>query len=908
MRRLLISTSTLVLCFLASSSMAQELRLTHREAFRRPALDVALGDGVVWIADGIGVSVATRGNPAILIGSKAFPGTTSRLAIEGDDAWIVSGTTLYRAAWDGKSIVVNGARELGEEVYDLVGARGFLYLATPSGVVQIDPAIEGSHKVLPTTNGSAVSLATDGATLLAADGDDTIEVYEIQFPVLPQKIGVAETTVAGANRVYVVNGNLLVSNGRDSQLFGSLRPPFTSLGRLELGAATAATSTPGIVFAAGQDTTIRAIDLRLSAGRPAIVFEERLPPTVGTINRISRIRSDGNFVWVAAGDLGLRIYDIVDYGTPFPIVRSFVDRADSVVDLGTGQIVAARRDGPPRLYTIETSGALREVARWQDLAGVTLLDHWDEITIAVQGGVVRLVRPSASVTGQFSFNAAVRSGVVVDDTLWVTLSDRTLWRVPLPGGPPAKVDIPGANPSWLARGQDRLVMGSLNDDGTTTVHQIDRDNPAGSSSMTIEGLATSGGAVGTEAIAVATFRGLSVLDISRGTERLSSLGEGLLPRSLEMAGGEVIVLGSDRIQRRSVADGSLIAEIRLLSPALSLAAEDDESRVIVGAAEAVYLVDVGTTASQPELLPPLRESLFVEDVVASHGVVHLMENESVHSRVLQNQTLSPEISVTTFDGDIIDVTATEDGFCGVDSLGRVECFDAGGQSRGSGQVPALDDATFLSVHSVRDAVLVSLLEGCFGSGCRKRTVLGTLASGTFQPGGEIEGEVVALDESGGRFVVVTDLPRELRLYDLPASSAVASPVATVPLSQQFFEVAIDSARNVVYLAGERVVAFSLPSLGELGDVLPPLDPSSGLTARDQGIEIAGNRAIVIGRSGALEIHRIDGPVDWVLERDIPLPAAPRRLVRDDTRFVVLTDFSLELFDTAPPIQRRRSVR
>lgn len=908
MRRILTSTVISALCLLTTAALGQELRRTHSEAFRRPALDVAIDDDVIWIADGYGVTLATRQNPPVLVGSRAFPGTTSRLTIEGESTWIVSGTTLFRAMWNGQSVVVLSTRELGEAVYDIVGARGYLYLATPSGVVQIDTAIEGSRTVLPTTSGVAVSLATDGATLLAADGDDTIEVYEIQFPQIPQKIGVAEHTIAGANRVYDVNGTLLVSNGRESQLFGSLRPPFTSLGKVSFGAATAAVGAPGIVFAAGQDTTVRAVDLRLSAGRPSIVFEQRLSPSAGTMNAISRIRSDGNFVYLAAGDLGLITYDIVGFGVPFPVVRSFVDGADSVVDLGTGQIVAANRSGVPRLYTIETSGALREMAQWPDQVGVTLLDHWNEVTIVAQAGTIRLVRPSASVTGQFSFNAAIRSGVVVDDTLWVTLSDRSLWRVSLPTGPPQKVDIAGANPSWLARGEGRLVLGSLNDDGTTTIHEIDPESSAAADSMMISGLATSGGAVGSGKVAVATFRGLSLLDVSAGSERVTPLGEGMVPRALEIASEEVVVLGIDAIERRSIIDGSLLGRVALLSPGLAIAAEDGATRVVAGSADAVYIVNLETSAVQPEILEPLRELRIYSDMVASDRLVHLLEDESIYTRVSQNESLSAPINIQTFDGDLIDVTATTSGFCGVDSLGGVACFDGGGRLLGEGDVAALNDATFLSIHSMRDVVLVSLLEGCFGSGCRKRTVVGTMVSGVFQPAGEIEGEIVALDGSGDRFVLLSELPRELRLYELAGGTAMPVQIAAVPLGEQFFEVAIDAPRNAVYLAGERVVAYSLSSLSELGEVLPPIPPSAGLSARDQGMELDGNRVLVIGRSPFLQVYRIDGPLSWVQEQIIPMPSTPRRLVKDGSTFVILTDFSIELLETSEPIRRRRAIR
>lgn len=904
MRRVLITL--LSLSIWSSANLAQEIRHTYSEPFRRPALDVALASEVIWIADGYGVTVASRQNPPAVLGSKALDGRTFRIAIEGGKVWVVSGTTLYGVSWDGREIVIESERELGESVFDIVGARGFLYLATLGGVVQIDPGIPASRLVLGTTAGIAASLATDGSTLVAADGDTTADVYDIEFPALAQKIGVADLSITSANHVHVVDGNLLVSNGRDSQMFSGLRPPLTSLGVFSFGASSAGVTTPGIVFTAGQDTTVRLVDLRLSAGRPSVVFEERFPPSSGTLNQIFRIRSDGNLVWIAAGDLGLQTYDIVDFGVPFPIVRSLVKRADAVVDLGNGQVVATGGNEPPRLYTIEQSGGLRETIRWEDQFGVTVLDHDAEVAVVAIGGTVRLVRPSGTVTGELSFGAAVRSGVVIDGMIWVTLADQSLWRVPVSGGTPERVEISGSNPTFLARGSGRLILGSFNDDGTTTIHEIDRENPSQSQSVNIDGLATSGAGVGLDTIAVATFRGLSLLDLPDG-ERLVSLGEGVLPRALEVAGDEIVVLASDRVQRRRASDGSVIREIGILSSGLSLSSESS-SRVVVGASDAIYTLDLETAATLPELLGRLRESQFFSEMVANHGVVHLIEGDAVFSRVLQNQSVSASSRTTQFDGDLVGAAATPSGFCGLGSRGRVDCFNFGGELVSSEDIPAQDDVSFLSIHGAGDAALVSLLEGCFGSGCRKRTVVGVPQSGAFVIGSEIEGEIVALSESDGRFAVLTELPREIRVYEIASSSATLSLVASREVGQAGYAIELDSRRNTVYVMGERITAYALPGLDEVGQLLEPFDSTSGLSAVDQRMEIIGDRAIVSGRSRSVLHFRIDGPASWTPLESIGLPGQVRRLVRDGATLILLTDDSIELLGTEPPPDRKRPVR
>lgn len=891
-----------ILFLLTLPSSAATLHHTFSEAYRRPALDVATSGEQLWIADGYGVTVASRGTPPIPLDSLTLPGSTTLLAPDGSDMWIASDRTLYRARWDGRQVVILSTVDAGEPVYDLTVVRNHLFLATPSGLVRIDPAVPGSRNILPTTSGAAVSLASDGNTLVVADGDDTVDIFSVEIPALTQKIGVATLSILGANRVHVVHGDLLVSNGRDSQIFDGLRPPFQSLGVLRVGALSASTTTPGLVLTAGQDTTVRMVDLRFSAGRPAVVFEERLSPSSGTLNRIFRIRADQNSVYLAAGDLGLLSYDLVGFGSPFPLVRSFVSGANRVEDLGNGQVVATGGGEPPRLYTVESSGSLREVTRWSDLAGVSVLEHVAEVAVVAEAGTVRLVRPSGSVTGQFQFGAAVTSAAVLDGTIWVTLGDRTLWKVNAAGGTPEKVDIPGANPSFIERGAGRLILGSLNDDGTTTIHEVDRVSPSQSRSVRVQGLATSGAAVGESTVAMASFRGLSLLDLGTGTEKLVPMGEGVVPRDLVAAGSEIVVLAADRVQRRRIDNGTLVEELDLLSEGLALGA-DSGARVLVAATDAIYTLQSGGASTQPRLHEAINPASFYEELEGRNDRIHLVEGDRVVSRVVQNRGLAAFEIETEIAGDLVDLAATDVGFCGLDSRGEVSCFDSAGRVAGIGSIPALDDATFLSIHWSRGSLFVSLLEGCLGEGCRKRTAVARLSGSQVAVQGEIPGEIVTLADSGDRIVMITDFPDEVRLYR--ATSSIPELVTARPRLTELYDVAIRG--EIVYMVGETVVALSAPSLAELGTVLGAFTPGSGTSAQDQRIALVGDRVVLSGRPPGLAVYSVQSPTSWVLEESFVFAGPVREMVEGPGGLVLRTDYSLELLSTEPAPARRRTI-
>ncbi|MDX1584520.1 MAG: hypothetical protein R3338_13070, partial [Thermoanaerobaculia bacterium] len=423
----------------------------------------------------------------------------------------------------------------------------------------------------------------------------------------------------------------------------------------------------------------------------------------------------------------------------------------------------------------------------------------------------------------------------------------------------------------------------------------------------IEGLATSGAGVGQSKIAVATFRGLSLLDLASEEERVVPFGGGQLPRALTIASDEVVLVGSDRVERRRALDGSLIDEIPILSAGLSVSAESP-SRAVVGAAGAIYTITLETEASQPEPLGRLREARFFEEVAVGGSVLHLVEEETIVSRVLQSQSVSATSRSVVYAGDLVGVAATSYGACALDSRGIVICTGGQGETVATGEVSALDDASFLSIHSANDAVLVSLLEGCFGTGCRKRTVVMTPQSGTLVTGSEIEGEIVALSQSGERLAVLTDLPGEIRLYDMSSSTSNPSLVASRAIEEDAYAIALDAERNAIYAIGERVIVFSIPSLDVVGELLEPFDPTLGLPAVDQRIVVHGDRAVLTGRSSSVLVYRIDGPAEWTPVETIDLPGVVRELSRDGSLLVGLTEYSIELLDFGPPPDRRRAIR
>jgi hypothetical protein len=903
----------LILLLLTSAAPADELHRGFSHDFRHPALDLALIDGNLWVARGYGVTLHSTEVPPRPLAKIALTGTTTTVTANRDRAWIRSGRDLISASWDGRSIVLEQSIPFDDPVHDMVASNGYLYLATSSGIVQIDPDFPDSRRTLSTSSGFAVSLFADHRTLWAADGDDTIEVYTIEHPSLPQQIGTIETAVPGPTRVYVSGDLVFVSNGRETEILAGPRPPSQSLSTVPFGAASFAFTSGGIAFMAGQDTTVRALDFSVPGGPPAILFEERIPPSAGPFNRISAIAAVPGRVFVAAGDAGLHTWDTAAFKPPFPLVKTPLPRADSLASVTESRVVTSGSSDFPRVYQTSASGGLTEHARWESHPGTRVRDASADRVLLSAGSSVRIVSPSSGVlVREQSMGAVVVSAVLTGKEVWAVLGDRTLRKLDLddPQSVPEIVTPEGAEPTFIDRnaGRTKLALGSIRNDGTTTVHLIDPAAPGSPPSMTVEGAATSGAALTSDTVAIATFRGLSLLMIEEGDERLAPLGAGIVPLDLAAAGDEILVLASTAIQRRRTGDGALIEEIPIHSAGLAVSATPSGSHALIGASDAIYLLDLETASRSPVSIAAPTSSRYFTGMTVSNGVLHLLERDVVESIPIVSGALSNLMRTTVIEGGAVGIAAVDAGFCALDTRGSVRCFDGAAQPIASGSIPALEDASFLRIHGLGDTVWVSLLEGCFSGSCRKRTAVAHLTGGSLPVVAGIEGEVVDLDRDGDRLAVVTELPRELRIYALAEGSTAPSLLASRPIDHEVAAAALDLSRQSVYLLGMRLTVFDSGSLEPSAELLEPFTPSAGMSLRDQDLFVDGSRALIIGRSELPMLFELESGTDWVARGAIPLPSVARRAGMWDEFVIILTAHSVEILGPGDAPVRRRPVR
>ncbi len=171
-----------------------------------------------------------------------------------------------------------------------------------------------------TTTSNVTSLAVSGSLLYATDGDNTVDIFNITVPLLPQKTGQL-TSLPRSTSVHTTATRIYVSDGQNSDIFIGSGPTATKVATVPYGTAALATLTGDVVFAAGSDRRIHAIDWT-NAAAPVEIFATDVLPNGGTINRAAAMAVSGNTLLVAAGDAGLQSWDVHAFTAPFPI-RSY---------------------------------------------------------------------------------------------------------------------------------------------------------------------------------------------------------------------------------------------------------------------------------------------------------------------------------------------------------------------------------------------------------------------------------------------------------------------------------------------------------------------------------------------------------------------------------------------------------
>jgi hypothetical protein len=492
---------------------------------------------------------------------------------------------------------------------------------------------------------------------------------------------------------------------------------------------------------------------------------------------------------------------------------------------------------------------------------------------------------------------------MIGSSAFVLLSDSSLWRVEA-GQAPVQVSIGEARPSFIARGGAGLALADLNQNGTTTLRWFANGDPSSTpATAVIEGAATSGIAANASGfVAGVTFRGLLGVDFAVAAPAAIQFPRqgGAPARDLHAEGNELFVLSASALEVWDIPSRQMRKSFAIPSTTVSVHATEFAT---VATSDGVLVVNFGATSSQPTLLPIVESNIYYLGATGSADRVHLIRDGVVKSlRVDEAGRLLSE-NLRTVPLAARDVAAIGDSLYSVSESGKVT---------GPGveyQINEGADASALSLHAVKDALYLSIVRGCLSGGCEKKTLILSTAGGSLAQSGSISGAVLDIDVQGDRAWAVFDDPDEIRILDVHNA---AQPSLIVGRSSEGNPVSIAYAATVstVYTVGQKVYAYSdstLSRTGELFDSYSP-DPTGRVSYLDQELAIDGSCVVLAGREFAPKAFRIHAPDQWQAVATPTVPAAVRSIVTVNGAHYLLSDYSLEIWSSAPPLNRKRPVR
>lgn len=880
-----ILLSLLVLSF--STTALPQCSFTPRFSgqYRSTVFDVAVdADGMVWIATGYGIQLLQprAGGGVTLLDSAAIAGSTRVLALNGSLAYVGSGSRVYVVRRTGNSLSVIRSVDAGGTVNDMLVAED-LFVATSSGIAHfdlIDPANPfRMNTVITTSRPSVTSLARTGSTIYAADGDLTLEVISISNVALPQKVGTVES-LARSTAVHTLgNGLFFVSDdvGASSDVFSGL----TRLARIPLGSNSLVALTTNIFFIAGPDRTVRAIDAANTA-RIAELFEQQLPPTGGTSNRIHAMARAGNTLYVAAGDVGLVTYDVSTLAPSHPLV-SYADGArTSALAIGS------------RTFFTDAAGTISELSvvagisllpsrTWAGGAAALLRDHATTTILTSSGSSVKLWTVDALATAfTATFRDTVKNAVLAGNNAVALLNDGSAWRIALDATAPQQIDTGGTKMAYLADAGNAVALAHVTDEGRTIIrYYAAGDFAAPTRTFELDGAAIGSIALNATYAAAFTFRGVSVIDLTNGNVRVFEESHRLIPRQLRFAGNDLLVLGDRALAVWSATNGKMRREHPL--PANAIAMFVEPALAAIASAEGPMAVQYAGELPSATLA---TANSYYDKAVAAGDHLHLFDDGRID--VFWASGSAPRFATTIDAAGAIDLAALPQTIFTLSANGTVTAWSLAGAQLAQKTIDEGSDAQFLAIHTAGDAVWVSVESGCLSGNCERRTLIldpKTLAITASRSGG-----VIDVVTSGTRAYALVQLPDEIRVIDIANPTQPSLIVAAAsPASAK----AIGSGAGRVYVLADKVYAFneSLIPAGEF--------PVTGQTFR-----IDGSCAIV-------DTPMLFNLPAWVASgTQLEVPSTVQSLVVQPGRAFLLTEHSIEVWTTAAPPAppRRRAAR
>lgn len=876
--------------------------------YRSSILDIAISGNDLWAATSYGVQLFDRSvDPPAPVASLALPGVTKVVRVSANGtAYVASGTTVQIVTSSNRKLQVANAIETGATINDLLLTTVHLYVANANGIQQydlLDPLHPARTAATFTTSSPNVrSLTLIGSNLYAADGDSTVEIFNIAVSSLVQPLAPI-TSLATSSFVETNNGRLYVTDlsAQQTEIFAVTATTATKVATLPLGSATLAPLSGDAAYAAGRDRSIHAYDFSTGAN-PIELFRADLSPTGGTMNRIFSLLAATNRLYAAAGDLGLATFDTTAFTAPFP-VRSYSGGAPtSILSTGDRVYVGNATTGITE-YLQSATGALTQARSWDNHLDVVQDASTNGFLITSTGSSVTFwttASTTPTAVSSVSFPRTVSKAVLNNGLVTAMLDDGTIATADMSQTAPVAQVTTFPKQNFLVRSGSAIAIAQVLDTGRTIIRYYATGNLAATPVLTdMEGVATSFALSGGNA-AVFTFRGISIVNVAAGGLTVLPKSNNTLVRQLSIDGNNVFALTDTSLALWNAQSGTLVREFALPSSGVSFNVAPGSTIADLATFAGITTVATSSTSKQPVAIVAPSGNSYFKKITANADRVYLLGTRGVD---IYSPAMHYSGSLAT--NGVIDVAAAPGAVYSLSASGVVTLHGIDGNVIAQSTIDEGSDAEPLAIAAVNGAVWVSISKGCLSGGCEKRTLIFDPRNNALVQTASLPGGVVDVTTNGTRAYAIFNLPSEVRVYN------VADPFHPAQLVSRATEgtrppLSIAYANGKVYALGEKLFVYDETSLNKttesLGDYTD--DPTGAVTFADQQIRIDGNCTVVTGRSFAPQTYATNG---FTASTTFATPAAVKSIASTPGRLYVLTDYSLEIWSTTPlakPARRR----
>jgi hypothetical protein len=865
--------------------------------FRSTILDLAVDGNRLWAATTYGLTLYDLDvDPPQILDSIPLAGSTRTVRARSGVAYAGSGSAIQVVRWDGRQLQLAGAVDTGATVNDLALTATYLYAATANGIAQFDlinPNAPAKTSATFSTSGTNVTaLALAGETLYATDGDASLEVFSISVPTIPQRLGAVASLLPRPIAVNASDGRVYVSDGQQTDILIGSGATLTHAANatFPFGSSSFAALSTSAIYVAGNDRRLRAFDMS-SAAAPVEIFRNELAPTSGTVNRITALATGNGRLYAGAGDIGLLAYDTRLFVAPFPM-RSYSTTPATSVAAGTNRVYFGRAAGVVEYIQTSSSGALTEARSWDKSRADVVHDLDNDFLLTSSGAEATLWALSSAtptVVGTSTFPSPVRHAVLVGTTALAVLDNQTLWSADLTdlGAQPHQISTTLA-PDFIARSGANVVIADLRSDGTTTVTLLNSSGSPAGTAINMSGLATGGVALSGTTAAVWTFRGLTLIDLAAGATRLLPVSNSVAASSLAMNGTTLVEMTDSAVIVWDTAAQRATAQYALPATPAMVAITPNDSFADLATFDGVTAVQLAPASRVPSLIASPNANFYAKKLVATANRVVLFDG---HNADIFSSSLAYRGGIHA--GGAIDVAANESGVFTLTNTMGVNAYTREGQLLGSALITEGTDAQPLSLTTAGSAVWASIVRGC-PLNCENKTIVFD-ARGALAQTATMTGAVREVAVSGTRAYVLTELPDEIRIFDI-GDPAHPQLLASRKSEGTRLPTSIAYGNGTVYVLGEKLYTYddALAKRAELFDSYVD-DPSIGVTYADQRVRFQDGCLALTGRQYSPQLF--SNTVAAVAAPVTPSPA--RAIASQPGRLYVLTDHSLEIWASAP---------